>query len=88
MRSPRSPAPRATWMAAFTISTASGYSDRTYMYPWRAPIANAPMVIPSMTLNGSPSRMDRSMKAPGSPSSALQTTYFGSPAASRQNPHF
>ncbi len=40
------------------------------------------------TLCGSPSRMLRSMNAPGSPSSALQTTNFLSPAASRVNFHF
>ncbi len=28
------------------------------------------------------------MNAPGSPSSALQTMYFGSPLALRQNSHF
>ena len=37
------------------------------------------MIIPSMTAWGSDSMMLRSMKAPGSPSSALQITYFTSP---------
>ncbi len=46
------------------------------------------MIIPSMTEWGLPSRTARSMKAPGSPSSALQMTYFGSPFAFRQVSHF
>ena len=46
------------------------------------------MAMPSITLCGSPSSTLRSMNAPGSPSSALQTTYFRSPAASRVNFHF
>ena len=37
---------------------------------------------------GSPSSTLRSMKAPGSPSSALHTTYLSSPTASRVNFHF
>ena len=40
-------------------------------------LANAPSNMPSMTRCGSPSSTERSMKAPGSPSSALQTRYFG-----------
>ncbi len=37
--------------------------------------------MPSSTRWGSPSRTLRSMKAPGSPSSALQITYFLAPLA-------
>ena len=55
---------------------ASGYSARTYMYPSSEPMAYAQISIPSSTACGSPSRTERSMKAPGSPSSALQMTYF------------
>ena len=36
------------------------------------------MIMPSSTLWGSPSSTERSMKAPGSPSSALHTMYFWS----------
>ena len=35
------------------------------------------MIMPSMTAWGHPSMMDPSMNAPGSPSSPLQTMYFG-----------
>ena len=53
----------------------------------RLPIAYAPMIMPSSTACGLPSMMLRSMNAPGSPSSALQMTYFVSPWASRQARH-
>jgi hypothetical protein len=46
------------------------------------------MVMPSITLCGSLSRIERSMNAPGSPSSALQMTYLGSPGERRQSSHF
>ncbi len=36
------------------------------------------MAMPSITLCGSPSSTERSMKAPGSPSSALQRMYLTS----------
>ena len=39
----------------------------------------APMIMPSSTLCGLPSSSASSMNAPGSPSSALQTTYLRSP---------
>ena len=41
-----------------------------------APMAWAAIIIPSSTRCGSPSIIVRSMNAPGSPSSALQTTYL------------
>ena len=41
------------------------------------------MAMASMMEWGSPSSIERSMKAPGSPSSALQTTYFWSACTSR-----
>ncbi len=44
--------------------------------------------MPSMTVWGSPSSTALSMNAPGSPSSALQITYFMSPAELRANFHF
>ena len=48
------------------------------------------MAIASRTACGSPSRMERSMNAPGSPSSALQQTYLSSGSAllTAQNFHF
>ena len=49
------------------------------MIPCDAPIAYAAMIMPSMMACGVPSSRLRSMKAPGSPSSALQTRYFGEP---------
>ena len=51
-------------------------------------MARPAIAMASITLCGSPSRTLRSMKAPGSPSSALQSTYFLSPRAFRQNSHF
>ena len=41
-----------------------------------APMAYAPMAMPSNTACGSPSRAEQSMKAPGSPSSPLQMKYL------------
>ncbi len=43
--------------------------------------------MPSSRLWGSPSMMLRSMNAPGSPSSALQTTYLGSAGERLVNSH-
>jgi hypothetical protein len=85
---PRNPHSRAWAMAMPRRSMASGYSARTYTKPWWAPMAYPAMAIASMTLWGSPSRTDRSMKAPGSPSSALQRTYFTSPGVFRAKAHF
>ena len=45
------------------------------------------MIMPSMTECGSPSSTERSMNAPGSPSSALQTTYLTSPFCAAANDH-
>ena len=47
-----------------------------YTSPLFAPMAYPQIVMASTTEWGSPSRIALSMKAPGSPSSALQTTYF------------
>ena len=44
--------------------------------------------MPSSTRCGSLSRTLRSMNAPGSPSSALQITYFGAPGALATVFHF
>ena len=52
------------------------------MYPCSAPTASAAIVIPSISTKGSPSMIMRSEKVPESPSSALQTTYFGVAGAS------
>ncbi len=51
-------------------------------------MAYAPIIIPSITEWGSPSKVLRSIKAPGSPSSALQITYFLSEFSEAQNCHF
>ncbi len=45
------------------------------------------MAMPSITVCGSPSSTARSMKAPGSPSSALQMTYFWSLSFCRASFH-
>ena len=58
------------------------------MKPFAAPMALAPMTMPSRTAWGSASRTDRSMNAPGSPSSPLQMRYFGVPFARRAAAHF
>ena len=44
--------------------------------------------MPSSTLWGLPSMMERSMNAPGSPSSPLQTMYFLSDFCRRAPSHF
>lgn len=49
---------------------------------------NPAMVMASMEQWGSASRMERSIKAPGSPSSALQQTYFTSPGLALAKLHF
>src|SRR3972149_6202373 len=58
------------------------------MIPWVAPMAYAPIAIPSSTACGLPSMTERSMNAPGTPSSPLQITYFRSPGASRHSRPF
>src|SRR5665647_2931783 len=45
--------------------------------PFSAPVEYPAIIIPSITLKGNDSRIILSMNAPGSPSSPLQTTYFG-----------
>ena len=49
---------------------------------------SAPMVMPSNTRSANSERITRSLKVPGSPSSALQTTYFVRPATSAASSHF
>ncbi len=44
--------------------------------------------MPSSTACGSPSMIEASMNAPGSPSSPLQITYLSSPGEERANFHF
>ncbi len=51
-------------------------------------MANPAMTIPSRTECGSLSSTERSMNAPGSPSSALQMMYFDVPGAMRVKRHF
>ena len=58
------------------------------MNPRVAPVAYAAMAIPSSTAWGSWSIRARSLKQPGSPSSALQTTVFVPPPASATAFHF
>jgi hypothetical protein len=53
-----------------------------------APIAYAPMIAPSSTRQGSPSSSTRSLKVPGSDSSALTTKYLGCPGALAAPSHF
>ena len=50
-----------------------------YTKPCFAPMARAAITMPSRTACGSLSMMLRSMNAPGSPSSALQTTMGSTP---------
>ena len=47
------------------------------MSPSEAPMARAPMVMPSMTRSANSLRISRSLKVPGSPSSALHMMYLG-----------
>ncbi len=47
------------------------------MSPSGAPMARAPMVMPSMTRSAYWLRISRSLKVPGSPSSALHMMYLG-----------
>ena len=67
-------------LAAYALNTAlaTWHSvTRRWRAGVRAPTAYAPMIMPSITECGSPSSTRRFMNAPGSPSSALQTIYFG-----------
>src|SRR5512136_227198 len=58
------------------------------MYAFVAPTACAAMAMPSITMNGSFSRMYLSLKAPTSPSDALQMMYFLSPGDCAVCSHF
>ena len=60
-------------MAPASRAAASGYSPRTYSQPRSQPVAYPATVIASTTANGSSSISTRSLKVPGSDSSALQT---------------
>ena len=51
-------------------------------------MAYEPMIMPSSTACGSPSMIEASMKAPGSPSSPLQMRYFWSLTELWANFHF
>ncbi len=51
-------------------------------------MALAATIMPSSTACGVASITERSMNAPGSPSSALHSTYFTSPLELAQNSHF
>ena len=75
-------------IAVWNLCTAIGYSALTYIYPLFAPTAYPAIIIASTTECGSPSNMLLSINAPGSPSSALHTTYFCSPFAILVNSHF
>ena len=46
------------------------------------------MVMPSKTRSAKRVRITRSLKVPGSPSSALQMMYFWSAFSAAQKPHF
>ena len=56
--------------------------------PSVAPMARPPMAMPSKTRSANRVRMTRSLKVPGSPSSALQMMYFWSAFSAAQKPHF
>src|SRR5208337_3349856 len=85
---PSRPYSLACSIASCSLCTASGYSALTYMPPLLAPIALAPMSIPSRTTWGSPSIMLLSMNAPGSPSSPLQRIHFWSALTFALTSHF
>ena len=75
---PSNPYSLAWPIATLSLCIARGYSALTYIRPFDAPMLYPHIAIASSTECGSPSRTERSMNAPGSPSSALQTTYFSS----------
>ena len=56
--------------------------------PSAAPMQYPATVIPSMRSSGRSVRITRSLKVPGSLSSALQMTYLGAPSAARTSSHF
>ena len=51
-------------------------------------MARPAIVMPANTRSGNSVRMTRSLKVPGSPSSALQITYFSSPFSEPAKFHF
>ncbi len=85
---PSSPISFACSMAMLRFLTARGYSCLTYIIPYCAPIEYAQRAIPSRRLCGSPSMIDLSMNAPGSPSSPLAMTNLISPGADLTCFHF
>src|SRR3989339_1331320 len=58
------------------------------MIPESEPIQYPPIAIPSHNMSNFSVSNTRSLKVPGSPSSALQTTYFLFPFAALVNSHF
>ena len=75
-------------MACSSRWRARGYSPRRYTYPWWQPVANPAMVMASTTANGSPSMSTRSLKVPGSDSSALHTRWCGRTGCPATASHF
>ena len=69
------PSPRPSQLCACGARPAGTPRERKCS-PSSAPMARAAIIRPSRTLCGLPSITLRSMKAPGSPSSPLQITYF------------
>ena len=85
---PSSPYCLACFIAISNLCTAIGYSALTYIYPLFAPILYPAIIIASTTECGSPSNILLSINAPGSPSSALHTTYFCFSFATLVSSHF
>ena len=85
---PRYPRSRQMVKASAIRCIARGYSARIYKKPLSACNASAAISIPSITRKGNDSRIIRSIKAPGSPSSPLQTIYLTGSAASATMRHF
>jgi len=81
---PRKPRERETRIESFSRFTASGIPPAVDVPFVRADSVGADHHAFQDGV-GSLSRVERSMNAPGSPSSALQMMYFFSPWASRQN---
>jgi len=88
MPRPSRPAARRRASTASSASRMNRYSPRRYSQPWRAPVAKAARVMPSNTVSACSVSSTRSLKVPGSPSSALQTTWRAWPAAARARAHF
>ena len=75
-------------MAARVRSMGASWPWRMKTMPLDAPVANPAMMQPSMSVKGSDSRIVLSLKAPGSPSSALHRMYFSEAGLPARNPHF